>query len=686
MDNIFEQLLAKKESLIQKVNKAHDFGWIDDSRKSEIIDKINSDVLTIGVIGQMKCGKSTFLNSFVFEDEVLPSATTPMTAALSVITYGEQKKIVAEFYDEDEWAEMKAQASRDMEEISGNTLLESKVKAAKELVEKSEKLGSGITSYLKKGKQEDSFENLIEYVGADGKYVSITKSVTIYYPKEYLKGVEIVDTPGFNDPIVSREERTNEFLKKADVVLMMLYAGRPFDATDRDIIFKNVRQCGIGKVIIGINKYDIPYENGESESEIKEYVKSELKKACKACDDNTLVDILESAEPIPISAEMALLSKMPMSKINSAEHLSFSWKRSCSTFEISNQKEMRERSHIENLIGAIQELLKREKEDILFRKPLNSILAAGKKKKEEAENTLTETEVLLKNLSKPDDELEESLDNLAKAKRRLEKKIDGLDSDMNDKFKTLVRNGRRELEDLVDASCNRMEGIINNWSKAKSVDVIKPDLEKEKQRLFSRDIKRAVEEMGSSAERNTKIAVQDFMTEAEEILMKYLPEVDSEETVSRISAKVDVEIQNADLFSYAGNQGEKKSGIWGALENGAVMILGGAVGIGIKEGLKAGYHAITHEKKREELMEGIMQFRNTDLSPYLNQAFDKKDELIRLIKDAFITELVEPIEKQTEEILANTNQREENKKAAEANLVAVKDTLALLNKQIAEIS
>ena len=126
MDNIFEQLLAKKESLIQKVNKAHDFGWIDDSRKSEIIDKINSDVLTIGVIGQMKCGKSTFLNSFVFEDEVLPSATTPMTAALSVITYGEQKKIVAEFYDEDEWAEMKAQASRDMEEISGNTLLESR--------------------------------------------------------------------------------------------------------------------------------------------------------------------------------------------------------------------------------------------------------------------------------------------------------------------------------------------------------------------------------------------------------------------------------------------------------------------------------------------------------------------------------------------------------------------------------
>ena len=64
--------------------------------------------------------------------------------------------------------------------------------------------------------------------------------MTIYYPKEYLKGVNIVDTPGFNDPIVSREERTKSFLKKADVVLLMLYAGRPFDATDKGILFKNV--------------------------------------------------------------------------------------------------------------------------------------------------------------------------------------------------------------------------------------------------------------------------------------------------------------------------------------------------------------------------------------------------------------------------------------------------------------
>ena len=686
MDNIFEELKGKKEALIGKVSKAQEFGWIDETRYKEIIDKINNDVLTIGVIGQMKCGKSTFLNSFVFEDEVLPSATTPMTAALSVITYGESKKIVAEFYNEDEWEEMKAQASRNLDEVSGNSLQESKVKAAKELVEKSAKLGSSIKDLLTKGKQEDSFEHLIEYVGAEGKYVAITKSVVIYYPKEYLKGVEIVDTPGFNDPIVSREERTNEFLKKADVVIMMLYAGRPFDSTDRDIIFTNVRQCGIGKVIIGINKYDIPYENGETEDEIKEYVKSELKNACKLCDDNTLVEILDETEPIPISAEMALLSELPMAKINSEEHLDFSWKRSCDTFEISNQKEMRDKSHITDLINAVKSLLEKEKDEILFKKPINAILAAGHEKKDAIEKSLRESEILLSNLSKPNDELEECLDNLNRAKRRLDKKIEALDDDMNDKFKNLVRTGKNNLEDIVDASCNRMESIINNWSKVKSVDVIKPDLEKETQRLMTRDIKRAVEEMSSSAERNIKIAVQDFMTDAEEILMKYLPEVDSNDVVRSVSSKIDLEIQNSDLFSYVGGDAQNKNGIYGALANGAIMVLGGAVGIGIKEGLKAGYHAITHEKKREELLGHLMELRNMDMTPYLDTVFSRKNELIGIIKKAFITDLVEPIEEQVQEILSNTKQREDEKKKTEETVSNLHGELAKVSQELDELS
>ena len=80
--------------------------------------------------------------------------------------------------------------------------------------------------------------------------------------------MEIVDTPGFNDPIVSREERTRQFLKQADVSLLLLYAGRAFDASDRDILFKDVRNCGIGKILVGVNKYDTIVAQGETPAEI----------------------------------------------------------------------------------------------------------------------------------------------------------------------------------------------------------------------------------------------------------------------------------------------------------------------------------------------------------------------------------------------------------------------------------
>ena len=104
--NLFEEFQERKIKLKSLALKAKDYNWIDETRYNELIDKIDNDILTIGVIGQMKCGKSTFLNSFVFEDTILPAATTPMTAALSVITYGEEKKVVAEFYTNEETVDM----------------------------------------------------------------------------------------------------------------------------------------------------------------------------------------------------------------------------------------------------------------------------------------------------------------------------------------------------------------------------------------------------------------------------------------------------------------------------------------------------------------------------------------------------------------------------------------------------
>lgn len=690
--NLFEELQAKKTKLIELADKAAEFGWIptkksNDATKGntisleEIKEKLEKDTLTIGVIGQMKCGKSTFLNSFVFEDDILPAATTPMTAALSVITYGEKEHITAEFYTKDEWEEQKMQASRD-ENDAANSLDESKIKAAKELVSKATKLGSSLNDLLGKT-QEDSFNNLIEYVGADGKFVSITKSVTIYYPKDYLKGVEIVDTPGFNDPIVSREERTKDFLKKADVVIMMLYAGRPFDATDRDIIFKNVRQCGIGKVLVGINKYDIPYcseTNPEDENQIKEYVKAEIRKACRDCNDNTLVEILNDVEPIPLSAEMALLSKLPMSKITSTESLNFAFKRHCSNFGISTQAELYQWSHLNDFISAVKRLIENEKNKILFAKPLNAIMAAGDKKKSDNDNELNLINSKIELLLMPDSEIDEKEENLAKANKRLTKKINLLGEDLDEDIKNLVRKGKNELEDIVDNSCKRMKNIIHNeWGLTKSFKSIQPKLNDELQNLITRLLKRATENLAEEGKRKIRRSIEEFFADAEDLLMKYLPDFDSRDFVKSTQKKIQLDMEASDLFSIESGTDEPDYGfgdmVWDILNGASWGVLGFAGNI------------LSHNSQVADV-ENFINSISGDFNPepYLDTAFKSKDIVIDFVKNEFITELIEPLQNQIKEIRDQKENKEKELQTAKKRREELESIKTIIATQISNFS
>lgn len=689
-ENIFEELHQKKQNLISMVAKAKEFKWFDaddtknKQRAEELIQKINNDTLTIGVIGQMKCGKSTFLNAFVFEDDVLPAATTPMTAALSVITYGEQKKVIAEFYTPNEWEEQKTQAARSIDGLSD--LEKSKVQAAQELVEKSKKLGGSLSQYLGRT-QDDTFENLEEYVGADGRYVSITKSVKIFYPKEYLKGVEIVDTPGFNDPIVSREERTKEFLKKADVVLMLLYAGRPFDATDRTILFENVRQCGIGKVLIGINKYDIPYERGETEDEIREYVKEELRKASKECGDNTLTEILKVTEPIPLSAEMALLSKLAeqdMSKITSNESYKFAWDRHSDNFEISNWKQFKEKSHIDNLSAAVIEMISKDKEEILFKKPMNAIKAAATKKLEDIAKEIVKAEQSVVLYNTPNDELDEKKENIAKATRRLSKKIEGLAEEIDDEFKNIIRTGARDLEDAVDASCRKLNGIVDNWGTFQSFDKIKPQLDGEMNILQTRTLKRITEDIARNAKLKLRGLVRDFFGEAEEVFYKYLPNVDTQDLSKKAQRKIEIDIDNDEIFKYEGSgDNEEGSGVGKVIEGAVTLFLGGIIGAGLYYGIKSWWN---HSEVVSELKDTINKIQGGfDPEPYLAVLMNGKERTIAAVTGTFKEGILADLQNQIEEIQGNLTNKAKTLDEAKQLRDKLKAESAEVKKQMAEM-
>ena len=678
--DLLKELWERKQRLLQLLHQAKEYGWIDEATLKAEIKRAEEQKLTIGVIGQMKAGKSTFLNSFIFGDTVLPAATSPMTASLSYITYGAEKKLVAEFYTPDEWAELRSTAQLPLSEGDESTAQGAKIKAAKELVSKSGKI-SQINSLLGKTK-EDSFSNLIDYVGADGKYIAITKAVTLYYPLEYLKGVEIVDTPGFNDPIVSREERTRQFLKQADVSLLLLYAGRAFDASDRDILFKDVRNCGIGKILIGVNKYDINVAQGETPAEITQNTEQALRQAAYEIQDDSISEMLNETHPIPFSAEMALLSKLPMSRIQADEVLLHHYKRCCETFEISSQSELYERSLVESLNESVRHVIERDKAEILLRKPVNIVQVAGNKLLSDVQNALTLAESQVKVLEMPDYELEDREVQLAKAERKVNRKIDSLQGALEEVIADATSRFRDKVEDaldkVIDQSGQRTEKIgFFGRGRDAAASYIQDQFTLFEIRALPRIQKEALNRMKTEGNRE----LQDFKTDVEDVLERYLPDdVDAKALIKSLSRLLGAEGgDNHFSICQGGSDGGSDDSSFGFFEGAAIAIAAPFVGLfQLGAGLLGGWG----RQAKDELHDQLYELRQSvDFAPMQQQLKDLLSENMETIRTHLIDELIVPLQKQIEEVRKDKANKAKKLEEARAEIKLQSEKKAVLLEQ-----
>ncbi|GAA7128515.1 dynamin family protein [Helicobacter pylori] len=108
--------------------------------------------------------------------------------------------------------------------------------------------------------QADSIEELnqklYQFVGKEGKFMPYTKAVQISLNNPNLKNLEIIDTPGVNDPIVSREERTKDLLKECDVVFVIIPSGNFLTDSDMDLFDRVSNKEGIQRVYFVASQAD----------------------------------------------------------------------------------------------------------------------------------------------------------------------------------------------------------------------------------------------------------------------------------------------------------------------------------------------------------------------------------------------------------------------------------------------
>lgn len=80
-------------------------------------------------------------------------------------------------------------------------------------------------------------------------------SVVVTYPLDWLRDINIVDTPGVNAIMRQHQQITEEFVPRADLILFITSADRPFSETER-LFLQRIREWG-KKIVVVINKIDI---------------------------------------------------------------------------------------------------------------------------------------------------------------------------------------------------------------------------------------------------------------------------------------------------------------------------------------------------------------------------------------------------------------------------------------------
>ncbi|WQZ96972.1 dynamin-like GTPase family protein [Helicobacter pylori] len=252
--------------------------------------------------------------------EVLPKAATPMTASLTVLKYAQNLSAEVEFYSQKDIAELKNEHERYVREFnrivdeevkkqkekqslsnrakevfknlsnkfSGNKsdkeVPKERVLSDEEIVKKAERIAKNelekdarlVSSYdqYEKMKKSGSLntenldpriqanslqelnQKLLQFVGADGKFMPCTKAVQISLNNPNLKDLEVIDTPGVNDPIVSREERTKALLKDCDVVFIISPSNQFLTDSDMDLFDRVSNKEGLQEIYFVASQAD----------------------------------------------------------------------------------------------------------------------------------------------------------------------------------------------------------------------------------------------------------------------------------------------------------------------------------------------------------------------------------------------------------------------------------------------
>lgn len=264
---------------------------------THIMEKLENQHFSIGITGVLSAGKSTFLNALLSQ-EILGSSSVPETANLTILRYGESAGARVHFWSKEQWADLCEQSTYDTN--------------LKAFIEESQAhFGTQLDTFITQPHTTKDIQTheLSVYTSANhqSKFCNLIQEVELFTPLSFLKnGVEIVDTPGLDDPITKREEITRSYIQHCDVLIHVMNASCAATQVDIDFILESLLEQNISRLLVVLTRIDLltPQELDSSLEYTKSSLIAQLKKAHYKGDIESIINRIDF---IPLAGYAALL-------------------------------------------------------------------------------------------------------------------------------------------------------------------------------------------------------------------------------------------------------------------------------------------------------------------------------------------------------------------------------------------
>jgi dynamin family protein len=230
----------------------------------------------IAVIGQIKAGKSTFINALARRPGLLPTDINPWTVVVTALHFRSaptppEHAAVFHLFSLEEWHEL-AEGGGRIRELTERLvpgfqcdLLRAQLEVMRKRAER--RLGPKFSELLGKCHRYQAVtpQTLTDYVSAGdddawpGKrrhYSDITRSADLYFnDSPFAFPITLIDTPGTNDPFLVRDEITRRSLENPDIYVFVVSALQPLSAGDIAML-RLLNGLHKDRIVVFVNRAD----------------------------------------------------------------------------------------------------------------------------------------------------------------------------------------------------------------------------------------------------------------------------------------------------------------------------------------------------------------------------------------------------------------------------------------------